>query len=164
MNDDRITATLAGPPYDPYTLEHAYEYIARAQNKTYRGTKKIWAIRNGADELIGAINIRPSDDEDPHVTIIKPKSEEREADFGFWLHPDYRGSGIMTEVLRTMIDQLGIPWGFKVYIGSSMKDNWASRRTFEKCGFKFIREELQAMEKLTTKEKFDLWYYKLVIE
>ncbi|CAN6663614.1 hypothetical protein TRVA0_035S00650 [Trichomonascus vanleenenianus] len=164
MNDKRITATLAGPPYDPYTIEHAYEFIALAENKTYRGSKKIWAIRNGADELIGCIDIRPSDDEDTHFNLVKAKGDVKEADFGFWLHPGYQGSGIMTEALRTMIDQLGIPWGFKAYTGSSMKGNWASRRTFEKCGFKYSHEELNGIEKQTTKEKFDVWHYKLVIE
>jgi RimJ/RimL family protein N-acetyltransferase len=56
---------------------------------------------------------------------------------GYWLGRDYWGKGIATAAVQLFIRQITI----RPLYARVLKDNLASRRVLEKCGFKVIAEE-----------------------
>lgn len=168
MNDQRVTSTLGGPPFNPYLREHGVAFAKIAVNSIYRNKyHKIWAIRDQTKngELIGSIDIRPSDDDASYLTIPQKfvaEPEDRYASFGFWLSPEYRRQGITSAALKVLIYELGVKeFGIRKFTGDCFTGNFASRRTFEKLGFMFEREGKNATKKLNTGEFKDTWYMKM---
>lgn len=164
MNNDEITRTLAGPPFDPYLWEHGEQFVKIAMSATYKGIKKVWAIRDRRnDKLIGSIDIRPSDD-DNAVTKFRPTNEKGLcAGFGFWLHPDYWGEGIMTAALKQMIGQIGKKqMDIHAFNGDCFKGNAPSRKVFENNGFQLIKEQENASVKQTTGKVYSIWLFERI--
>lgn len=164
MNNDDITRTLAGPPFDPYLWGHGEQFVKLAMSASYKGIKKVWAIRDKTnDKLIGSIDIRPSDDDDA-ITKFKPTNEKGlRAGFGFWLHPDYWGKRIMTTALKQMIDQIGKKqMDIHSFNGDCFKGNTPSRKVFENNGFRLVEEQENAALKQTTGKTYGIWLFERI--
>lgn len=172
FNDERVTATLAGPPKIPYTREDAKSFITEIGSKTHNGLNLVWCIRDGDGKCVGAVDVRPSevmpslrnntDRFMDHMGVAR--IQEPFCAFGFWLHPDHQGRRLMTKAVKTLIESVCVPLGVRVVTGDACAGNWASRRTFELCGFEFVGTVHQAYTKPTTGVVHDLWYFKRVLE
>lgn len=76
-------------PY-PYTLEMAHDWIACIADDVQRnGRETIWAIRESAGRMIGAIELQAGSAGKQHVSEI-----------GYWLAKPFWGRGIMTAVVK----------------------------------------------------------------
>jgi RimJ/RimL family protein N-acetyltransferase len=65
--------------------------------------------------------------------------QDGEREVGYWLGKEYWGKGIATKALREFLKQVKI----RPLVAHVVKHNIASRRVLEKCGFTFIREEVE---------------------
>ncbi|KAL0264901.1 hypothetical protein SLS55_000855 [Diplodia seriata] len=64
-----------------------------------------------------------------------------------WLCPEAHGRGIMTTVLRTLLDTFFVEYmNVRSLKGSCLTHNKASKRVLEKCGFVFENEESDVFE------------------
>lgn len=64
-----------------------------------------------------------------------------------YLSPDRQGRGIMPAVLRTMMDQVLIPYmNAHILVATYLEYNTPSRRVFERCGFDFVQFVPDAVE------------------
>ena len=59
---------------------------------------------------------------------------------GYGLNPLYQGRGYMTEALGALLE-FGKLLGIRRVRADTLKDNIASRRVLQKCGFRFLKEE-----------------------
>lgn len=59
---------------------------------------------------------------------------------GYGLNPRYQGNGYMTEALGAFLD-FGRSLGIRRVRADTLKDNIASQRVLQKCGFRFLKEE-----------------------
>ena len=59
---------------------------------------------------------------------------------GYGLNPRYQGKGYMTEALRAFL-AFGKSMGVRRVRADTLKDNVASQRVLQKCGFRFLKEE-----------------------
>ncbi|WP_050670111.1 GNAT family N-acetyltransferase [Luteipulveratus halotolerans] len=77
---------LSGLP-DPYTPESAHGYVQMMRDKARAGATVGWCISDPATDIaIGAISLMGLDGLDP-----------TSAEIGYWVHPDVRGRGVVTE-------------------------------------------------------------------
>lgn len=74
----------------PYTLAHAVEYVLGREEQHAAGAGVYWALADPVtDQLWGALGL---------MGPVGSTSMSREV--GYWLHPDARGAGAMTEAVR----------------------------------------------------------------
>lgn len=115
------------PIPSPYLREHAHESVTTHSNKTWEeDTEYTWTIR--VDGTLAGI-----------VGLYRVANGS--ADLGFWMVPDYRGKGLLTEACNAVIEfafnetpqGLGIVrLGWNAYAG-----NFGSARVAQKLGFQF---------------------------
>lgn len=153
MNNKIITATLRGPPVDPYSETEAIEFVELSKSPLKNGMPAIMAIRdynnNGSTVMIGSVAIRPDED----YNFIS---------FGYWLDPAYWGKGLMSKVVNLMVYKIGVDtFGVKKFQAGSYADNWGSRKVLEKNGFKLVSVKEKSVTKLVTNEVFDEWSFEL---
>jgi len=129
----------------PYTEDEAKAWLRRARIAT--DVVRLAIADPDTDVMLGAITVF---DLDPG----------RDGELGFWLHPDARGRGVMTEAVRLMaayaFETLGLP---KVKAAAAV-DNAASRAVIERAGMRFY-----GVERLGTQIRTglaDLAWYDLV--
>ncbi len=131
---------------DPYDETHAESFISTyAPGAWARGTEAVFAVADGADDLLGTMALRLPRDELYTTT----------GDVGYLIGPWGRGRGYASAALRTLTD-----WGFaelalhriewKAYVG-----NTASRATAERAGFRMEGELRQALPHRGTNQ--DAW-------
>ena len=71
-----------------------------------------------------------------HVGGILVFSETPETEIGYWLHPDFWGKGLGTEILKAVISA-GFDGGIiTCFVAQTAAQNVGSRRILEKVGFK----------------------------
>ncbi|PCI33086.1 MAG: hypothetical protein COB54_04910 [Alphaproteobacteria bacterium] len=71
-----------------------------------------------------------------HVGGIRVFSETPETEVGYWLHPDFWGRGLGTEILKSVIGA-GFDGGIITrFVAQTATKNAGSRRILEKVGFK----------------------------
>lgn len=61
-------------------------------------------------------------------------TDEREADIGWWLHPDYRGEGYATEAAKLMVDWCVEFINVDLVTSHCLLDNLASRKIMRRLG------------------------------
>lgn len=71
--------------------------------------------------------------------LIKPGEKEREKELGCALHPHYQRKGYMTETFQAVLKELSKE-GIQLVWACCFKENTASRRLIEGCGFQFQKE------------------------
>ena len=87
----------------------------------------VWAICDKVqDRVIGVIRFE------------KINSQKRTAEFGYVLHRDYWGQGLMTEAVATLSDLALSAMGLTKLILIAHVENAASCRVAEKAGFKCV--------------------------
>ncbi|MBL8677259.1 MAG: GNAT family N-acetyltransferase, partial [Alphaproteobacteria bacterium] len=105
-------------PY-PYALEDAETFIASTQRSMAEGKKVTLAIiRRSDQQFMGVIS-----------------SEE---ELGFWLGKPYWGQGYGTEAMKALVHFCFHTLKQKELKVSALKSNMASRRIFEKLGFREV--------------------------
>lgn len=95
-----------------------------------------WAItlKGSPDEVIGDIS----------VVAIRPNVDE--AEIGYILSKQYWNQGLMTEVLREVIDFLFGEVGFNRIVAGFLAENLASGHVIEKAGMRYEGTFRQAMK------------------
>ena len=124
------------------TDDRVMKYIERPRPKNIDETiafiKMISDLRNKNEIITWGISLKNEPKLIGTVVFLNFKKEHYRAEFGYALHPDHWGKGIMDEVAKTVID-----YGFKVLKLHSMEaninpENIASQKLLEKNGF--VRE------------------------
>ena len=78
----------------PYTVQVARGYLADTVWRAATGTKASWAVADReSDRLLGNIALMD-------LGGLNPTT----AEIGYWMHPDARGAGIMTEAVRMVAE------------------------------------------------------------
>ncbi len=118
----------AGIPW-PYPDDGAESYIRATLTKMEAGTRSAWGLwlKDGPAEVIGLIELWPPD----------PVTRDSR---GFWLDPEFRRRGLMTEAADRVVDyafgELGWPF---LWVGNA-KPNIASAKIKERQGALLIDE------------------------
>ncbi|TXL57283.1 GNAT family N-acetyltransferase [Aeromicrobium terrae] len=118
----------------PYTTESAREFLHDVSWREARGTKITWAVADRADDqLLGT------------VALMKLHSPT-DAEVGYWMHPDARGRGIMTEAVRAVVQHAFDPAGLDRHRVSlhAAATNAASNGVAVAAGFRLVGTETAA--------------------
>lgn len=119
-DDPLVAAYTAGMP-SPYTPAAAEEFIQRSAAAAERDENFVFAIHLRPGELIGVINLRPS-------------NRHRSGHLGYWMGAPFRGHGYMTEaVQQVMLFAFETLQLHRVHT-ACMAVNVASARVLEKAG------------------------------
>lgn len=140
----------------PYTSADARAWLLDRAEQLAAGSAVTWAVVDPrSDELLGAIN----------AFDIEAR---REAEIGYWTHPDARGRGVMTEacglVLRhcfASYDEGGLGL-LRVSIAAA-EGNTASQHVIERNGFTQVGRERRAL-RLGDGSLVDCLGYDLLVE
>jgi RimJ/RimL family protein N-acetyltransferase len=109
----------------PYTPELARKWIEHAAGDVARnGRQTIWAIREASGRMIGEIEL--------HAGL---PAREHVSDIGYWLAKPYWGRGIMTAVVKAMVEVAFGEFGVRRITAPIFALNIASARVLEKNGF-----------------------------
>jgi RimJ/RimL family protein N-acetyltransferase len=131
---DERTAYWLGQMPSPYTRADAEAYLAGRLEQLATGSGVPWAVAEpGTDVLVGSLTLFD----------LKPG---REAEIGYWTHPDARGRGVMTEACRLAVRHAFTPevaggLGLRRLIVFAAEGNSASRRVIEANGFVQVGRE-----------------------
>jgi [ribosomal protein S5]-alanine N-acetyltransferase len=111
----------------PYTDDHCENWFARQEAKSDQQIEQapMWAIRDAADQLLGAIGLDAAAD------------HAHRAEIGYWLGQPYWGRGIMTAAVRAVCRHAFEDLGLAKITAEIFSFNDASARVVEKCGFEF---------------------------
>jgi len=152
---EAVQATLSIPEVhlhlvsipQPYTIPDAEWWI----NLQMTGSSNLLlqVLRAGDPEtgtFIGSVSLMPADSEAflavKHKLVLKKGPGDDECELGYYLHPDWRGKGIMRSAVRALI------WWGKEEKGATnvmvrvLEGNLASRGVVESMG-EFVREEVK---------------------
>lgn len=133
----------------PYTAADARQWLAIVEQTTARNGQPVqWAIRDQADQLLGAIGFDGLEIGRSH-----------RAELGYWLARPYWGGGIMTAavgaVCRHAFDNLAL-WRITAHVFAS---NDASARVLEKNGFAlegYLRRHYQKLGRFLDAKAYGL--------
>lgn len=109
-----------------YTMGDATTYLSRA-GEVWEKDCPLWAIFLG-DRFIGVVD------------LFLPVGEGKRTEVGFWIDPEVRGNGYMTEAVNAVIDlafaegSYAVGWACLV---EGRDINWASAKVAWKAGFQF---------------------------
>lgn len=127
LDDPEVSKNTLSIPY-PYTEAHADEWLGRVSTLLYKKDLPLtYAIRNENKVLIGAIGMLFPDDIEPGT-----------AEIGYWLHRDYRGQGIMPQVISTFTEVCKQHYAITKFQAHIFTFNSASGRALEKAGFTYV--------------------------
>lgn len=131
---DEVTSYWLGRLPSPYTTRDAEEFSTHRAEAMATGQQVSWTIADpDTDALLGVVNLFD----------IRPG---RAAEVGYWLHPDARGRGVMTEAVRLAVRHGFVPeydggLGLDRVVLVAAEDNVASRRVAERLGFTLVGRE-----------------------
>ena len=132
-------------PY-PYTEKDAEEFIRMAMEKPNPCTEFAIEIEGQA---VGGIGIVPQTD----VHKIS-------AEIGYWLGEKYWNRGIMTNVVRQIVEYTFEKFAVTKIFAPIFEFNIASMRVLEKAGFE--REAVLKKSAIKNGKTIDLYYYGLI--
>lgn len=89
--DDSTAHWISSMP-QPYAVSDAIAWIHECWWTAARGRGQHWAIADPDNQLLGVIGLNHINRDDPF-----------QAEVGYWLHPDARGSGVMTQALQAVV-------------------------------------------------------------
>ncbi|MCB0521509.1 MAG: GNAT family N-acetyltransferase [Lewinellaceae bacterium] len=119
-NNPKIAQNLTGHFPHPYTAEAGKNFIHMASAPT---PTRIFAIEiNG--EASGGVGVHPQ--QDIHL---------KTAEMGYWLAEPFWGKGIMTEVVKEMIDYAFETFDIVRLYARPFSSNVGSQKVLEKAGF-----------------------------
>jgi RimJ/RimL family protein N-acetyltransferase len=140
----------------PYTRQDAEEYVLSRHERLAEGTAVHWAVAEPVtDRMVGNIGLFD----------LKP---EREAEIGYWTHPDARGRGVMTEAVGLAVRHAFVPvedggLGLQRLVVYAAEGNTASRRVIEDNGFVATGRERKGT-RLRDGTRADTIAYDLLVE
>jgi RimJ/RimL family protein N-acetyltransferase len=153
--DERTSYWLRGLP-SPYTVADAHDYLESRLEQRATTAGVTWFVADpDTDELLGSLAL----------IDLKPG---RDAEVGYWTHPDSRGKGVMTRAVRTMLRHALTPAEegglglIRVQI-SHADGNDASRHVIEQCGFRPTGRERRSL-RLRDDRLVDALNYDLLAE
>ena len=121
LQDPDISRHMLLLPY-PYTTELARRWIAQAASDVQRnGRQTIWAIRDASRRMIGEIELHKGLPASEHVS-----------DIGYWLAIPCWNRGIMTAVVKSMVEVAFRDFGVQRITAPIFAENTASARVLEK--------------------------------
>ena len=128
-----------------------YPHQSAAETEEYLklclGAEYNWAITlKDTDEPIGSVNVVGEND----LGV---------SEIGYVLSHEYWGSGIMTEAVKAVIDEL-FRCGFDKIGACHDVSNPASGRVMEKCGMTYIKTS-EELKKFGSDEKCTVRYYEI---
>jgi 8-oxo-dGTP diphosphatase len=116
LKDKRIAEMTTRIPY-PYTIDDANSWINKSREELKSGQSvKLAIIRRQDQTLIGGIGL--------------------ESELGYWLGSDYWGQGLMTEAVKALLHFAFVTLKADKIIGSAKEINTASKKIFERMGFR----------------------------
>lgn len=148
INDPVIYENTLTVPH-PYTMEHARSFLEHAREfEKKEGFQKDWVIRHNGT-LIGGIGALYNYGVRTHKTEI-----------GYWLGKDWRGKGIMSDVIGAFVSHLFastllVRLEAHVFVG-----NVRSARALERNGF--VNEGIAKAAFVKHGVPKDTWQYALV--
>jgi len=108
----------------PDSLEQFQQGLAERAQATLRGECHFFIIvEHATQQPIGSIDIRP------HSDYVR-------GEIGLWIGAPYHGKGYGTQAVRRMLAYGFGPLGMQKIESEVFVGNWASRRIFEKNGFR----------------------------
>ncbi len=122
--DKRVADMTATLPH-PYPADEATRFVFKARKANALGRALRLAITPKAkpNQLIGMVGIEA------------PAEDEADPFLGYWLGAPHWGRGFATEAARALLDAFFAYTGEARLAASARRDNVASRRVLEKCGF-----------------------------
>ena len=123
-DDRRLAVNTARIPH-PYGVKDAEHFVASVNRRD--GEAAFVICLDGT--LIG-------------VCGIEPRTEEGEAELGYWLGVPYWGRGFATEAARAAIDHAFDDLAHTTLQAGARVSNPASRRVLEKCAFQWTGVQL----------------------
>ena len=124
LQDREVSRYTLLIPY-PYLAEHADQWLAHLGNDVTRnGRETIWAIRESSGHKIGAVELSTGGPGKQHC-----------AEIGYWLAKPFWGRGIMTSVVKSIVELGFREFGVVRVIAPIFTMNLASARVLEKAGF-----------------------------
>lgn len=137
----------------PYPAALAEQWIASiADDVSHHGRETIWAIREKSGRMIGCVELAPG-----------ALGKEHTSEIGYWLAIPYWGRGIMTAIVRHMVELGFRQFGLERITAHVFVLNTASARVLEKCGF-VIEAPLLRKEYRRDGQTFDGRLYAIVCE
>lgn len=131
-NDPRTSHWLGRLP-SPYTLADAEAYLQDRIEVLATGTAVGWAAADPASDLaLGSVS-------------LFELTAGRQAEVGYWTHPDARGRGVMTEAVTLAVRHAFGPLGLRRLTAFAAVDNAASRHVIETNGFRIVGVERHAL-------------------
>jgi RimJ/RimL family protein N-acetyltransferase len=124
---DPETKRWLGQIPQPFTATVAQEFLHDVAERHARGEAVTWAVADPqTDLLVGTAN-------------LFDVRTGRDAETGYWVHPDARGRGVATEATRLMVRHAFVPedeggLGLNRVRAIAAEGNLASRRTLERAG------------------------------
>lgn len=122
----------------PYTLADAHDYLEARTEQLATAEGITWAVADPTDDvLVGAIS----------AFGLKPR---RDAEIGYWTHPDARGRGVMTAAVGLVLEHCFTPYDLgglglqRVSIGHA-DGNSASAAVIDRNGFSPVSRERRAL-------------------
>jgi RimJ/RimL family protein N-acetyltransferase len=119
----------------PYTRRDAYSFVHDIVRSGWdSGSHAHWAVRGASDRVL-------------HGMVGLALDGYGSGEIGYWLAAGARGSGLMTEATRLVVDNAFEPDGLALVrlLWRAQVGNWASRRVAWRLGFRFdgtLRAEL----------------------
>lgn len=127
-NNPRIAATMRDGFPSPYTPTDARRFIAAATDTA----SHLYLAIDVRGEAVGGIGVQPLDD-----------VKRRTAEIGYWLSESFRGRGIVTDAVRSLVPVAFERFDIVRLEAGVFSNNPASMRVLEKCGF--AREAVHRM-------------------
>lgn len=137
----------------PYTETTARAYVADCTWQAAKGSKATWAIADrDTDQLLGNIAV---------MDMLGPNPTSGE--IGYWMHPDARGRGIMTEAAKLVVAHALSPQGLdrRRLVLYAADGNEASNKVATAAGFERYGTQRSA-EQLGDGSYVDLHGYELL--
>jgi RimJ/RimL family protein N-acetyltransferase len=126
----------------PFTVEDARFWLKDMAEQAADGRRLNWCVADaGTDEGLGNLT----------MFGIHLRGRVRDAELGYWMHPEAQGRGVMSEAIRCVARWYfrtpadGGFGGRRLFIRTAAS-NAAARRTAEKAGFRHVGTERAAFE------------------
>jgi RimJ/RimL family protein N-acetyltransferase len=130
---DERTAYWLGRLPSPYTMADAEAYLQDRIEILASATGVGWAVvEPGTDLLLASV-------------ALFDLREGRDAEIGYWTHPDARGRGVMTRATAAVRDHAFDVLGLRKVRVCAAVDNAASRHVIEANGFRLVGTEREAV-------------------
>ena len=118
----------------PFTAEDARFWLKDMAEQAAVGRRFNWCVADAeTDQALGNLTLFG----------IHIRGEVRDAEIGYWMHPDAQGRGVMSEAIQRLAqwyfapEQSGGFGGRRIFIRTAAT-NTPARRTAEKAGFRHV--------------------------